>query len=139
MRKRKQLDAMLASASLQKQQYFRLMVLATSEMLFTTPIAAFSIYLDLTLAPVSPYKSWADTHSDYSRVSLVAASVWRSVPLGSVATELSRWSLVLCATVFFAIFGFSDEARRTYRTAFWAVAKPLGLKPSPKPSLGPLE
>ncbi|KAJ7238654.1 hypothetical protein C8J57DRAFT_1246354 [Mycena rebaudengoi] len=52
--------------------------------------------------------------------------------------ELTRWTALSCALVFFAFFGFAVEARKNYRTAFWAVAKCVGytrghLDRNPKP------
>jgi len=41
--------------------------------------------------------------------------------------ELSRWSVIFCAFLFFGFFGFADEARKNYRFAFQSVAKCVGI------------
>ncbi|KAJ4490529.1 hypothetical protein J3R30DRAFT_95748 [Lentinula aciculospora] len=71
-----------------------------------------------------------DTHFDFSRVVLVPAVVWRSDPATVVALELNRWVPIFCAFVFFALFGFAEEAMKNYKRAFWFLARPLGFRPS---------
>jgi len=44
-----------------------------------------------------------------------------------ISLETTRWFVILCAVVFFAYFGFADEARKNYRAAFGSVAKRVGL------------
>lgn len=44
-----------------------------------------------------------------------------------VAVELGRWIDVVCAFIFFAYFGFADEARRHYaKVGRWVLGK-VGL------------
>jgi hypothetical protein len=46
-----------------------------------------------------------------------------------MAIEGTRWSSVVYAIVFFALFGFADEALRHYSNAWWTVAKVFGYRP----------
>ncbi|TDL26938.1 fungal pheromone STE3G-protein-coupled receptor [Rickenella mellea] len=117
------------SSGLTLNRYFRLMALATTELLCTTPVAAWATYQNLTAEPLVPYKGWADVHFNFSRVVQVPSALWRSDHGAVVSFELTRWLLVVCAFTFFAFFGFADEARRQYRAAFWAVAKVFGRTP----------
>jgi pheromone a factor receptor len=110
------------------------MALATTEILLTTPLAIFIIWLDATALPVEPWRGWADTHLAFSRVEQIPALFWRTNHLVVVSLELSRWVTPLCAFVFFGYFGFGDEARKHYRLVFWALVKPFGFSPSPKTS-----
>ncbi|KAF8218915.1 pheromone receptor [Tricholoma matsutake] len=111
-------------------RYFRLMALAATEVLFTTPQAIFMMWLNATATPVGPWRSWADTHFAFSRVEQIPAILWRENHLLALAFELSRWVAPFCALIFFIFFGFADEARKNYRKAFWYFAKPLGFQPS---------
>ena len=106
------------------------MALAATEVVFTTPQAIFLIWLNATATPVGPWRGWADTHFAFSRVEQFPAVVWHQNHLLAVSFEFSRWVTVLCALVFFAFFGFADEARKNYRKAFWWLAKPFGFRPS---------
>ncbi|KAF5378596.1 hypothetical protein D9615_007165 [Tricholomella constricta] len=128
-RRRVEFGQFLASnKSLTISRYFRLMALATTEIMFTTPLAIFSMWLNITANPISPWISWEDTHFDYFRVGQFPAIIWRSSSRSTViGLELSRWVIPLCALVFFGFFGFAEEAKRNYRALFWTVVKPLGL------------
>ena len=103
------------------------MGLAGIEILCTVPLASFGIYLNLATTPVEPYVNWANAHNELSVIFQVPAVVWRATTLSTVSSELSRWVIVVCAVVFFAFFGFADEARRNYRLAYTSVAKRVGL------------
>jgi len=79
--------------------------------------------------PVFPWISWDDTHAHYSRVVQFPSSIWRAQPAFSVLLESSRWLTVLAAFVFFAFFGFAEEARKHYRMAYSFASSRLHLPP----------
>jgi len=125
-----QFREMLANNSaLTMNRYFRLMALATTELLCTVPLASYTIYLNLTTTPLAPYRGWDDLHFDYGRVDQIPALLWRLDPKNITSLEMSRWLVVTCALVFFMFFGFADEARRHYKAAVDVVLKRLGVKP----------
>jgi len=37
--------------------------------------------------------------------------------------ELTRWLVVACGFIFFAFFGFADEALKHYKIAFGSIAR----------------
>lgn len=112
------------------------MALAMTEMMCTTPLAVFVIWLNATAQPIVPWRGLADAHFDFSRVEQISALVWRQDHLIVVSMELTRWLAPICAFIFFGFFGFAEEARKHYRTAFWAVMKRFGVSPpSPKSTL----
>ncbi|KAF8553269.1 STE3-domain-containing protein [Imleria badia] len=113
--------------NLSSSRYFRLMGLAGIEILCTVPLASFGIYLNLATTPVQPYVNWANAHNELSVIFQVPSEMWRATTVSTVSSELSRWLVVVCAVVFFAFFGFADEARRNYRLAYASVAKRVGL------------
>ncbi|OJT14432.1 Pheromone B alpha 3 receptor [Trametes pubescens] len=110
-----------ASSSLTMGRYFRLMALAAVELLCTTPLAGYGLYLNAS-GPIAPWISFADTHFDYGRVQLFPAVVWKMSNTAVISFQLSRWSVVLCGLLFFMFFGFADEARRNYRKIIDPVA-----------------
>jgi len=107
---------------LNRGRYLRLMALCSIEILGTIPLGTFFIVKN---APsVTPWKSWADTHSDYSRVVQVPAFVWKNTPAMVFGHEVFRWTLVACAFIFFGFFGFAVEARHHYRLVYrWFVRR----------------
>ncbi|KAF4588480.1 a-factor receptor [Pleurotus pulmonarius] len=131
IRRRVQFNQFLASnKSISAGRYFRLMALATTEILFTIPLASFVIYLNTVSSPIGPWISWEDTHFAFSRMEQIPGVLWRMNPKVVLALELTRWASPFCAFVFFGFFGFADEAQRHYKMAFWAVLKPFGVKPA---------
>jgi pheromone a factor receptor len=119
---------MSTNKSITFNRYFRLMALSSIDLLLTIPFAAFTIYGDLKYGKLAPWISWEDTHSGFSRVDEIPAQLWRSDPLPQFLLEFSRWAVVACALVFFAFFGFADEAFKHYRSGYAHLASRLGVK-----------
>jgi len=137
MHRRAQFSQFLTSnTSLTVNRYFRLMCLATAEIIFTLPISTYGLYLNITMKPIYPWKSWSDIHFEWYDIDTFPAVLWRRSGMVVATLELSRWSLVLCALIFFGFFGFADEARRNYHLIYWSVARRFGVVPpsSPKSS-----
>jgi hypothetical protein len=136
LRRRAQFAQFLSGNNgLTPRRYFRLMALASLELLLNFPIATYGLYLTASSEPIAPWISWANTHADFSRVDRVPAILWRANGHTAAIVELSRWAGVICAFFFFGFFGFAAEARKNYRLAFWAVAKRCGLTPPADGSL----
>jgi pheromone a factor receptor len=110
---------MSSNRNLNRGRYIRLMALSAIEILGTIPIGTYFIVYNAK-KPVTSWKSWSQTHDGhlYSHIFQVPASVWRNTPDESNGLEMFRWLLVACAFVFFAFFGFADEARRHYRLVY---------------------
>ncbi|KAI9057582.1 B mating type pheromone receptor [Trametes sanguinea] len=129
LRRRAHFNAYLASnTSLTANRYFRLMGIASMEIVCTVPISAYGLYLNLAAAPVSPWISWADTHFNYSKVDQFPAVLWRMDRTAVISFELSRWLAPFCAFVFFGFFGFAQEARSSYRKAFLWICQHLPFR-----------
>jgi len=90
-------------AGVSHSRYFRLMALASVDMFGSIPLATYVIVRNARLG-VIPWKSWADTHYNYSRVTQIPAFVWKNEPAIAQGFEMFRWVLVACAFVFFCIF-----------------------------------
>jgi pheromone a factor receptor len=121
-RRRSELKQLLSSGSdLNSGYYFRLMGVATSELLLTLPLGSYALYGNLR--GLKPWRGWSDTHLQFSHVNQYPSLIWKSYHDNIVGFELSRWSSVLCAFIFFAFFGFTDDVRKSYRIAFNEVCK----------------
>ncbi|KAN0080234.1 Pheromone A receptor domain containing protein [Tylopilus felleus] len=120
-------EFLAANRNLSSSRYFRLMGLAGIEVVCTVPLACWSIYLNTSTQPVEPYVSWQYAHAEMGVIDQVPAVLWRATPISTMSIELTRWFLVLCAVIFFAFFGFADEARKNYRLAYTSIAKRVGL------------
>ena len=107
------------------------MALAMTDILLDTPLGIYEIYSNVVAGPLQPWISWDDTHFNFSHVEQFPAVIWRAQSTLNIPLELSRWLVVVCALIFFAFFGFAEEARKQYRAAFWKVAGLFGKKPNP--------
>ena len=103
------------------------MGLAGIDVLCTIPLACTAIYLNLATTPLDAYVSWDYAHANYTTVEQIPSVVWQAYPTSVASVESTRWFVVFCAVIFFAFFGFADEARRNYRLAYVSVAKRVGL------------
>lgn len=115
--------------NINSNRIIRLMCLASLDILFTLPFCSWAIYLQAQ-TPLQPWISWAWVHLDFYVVDQIPALIWRSTALSEADLESNRWIVVVCAFLFFAFFGFADEARKNYRTAFQSVAKRVGMSTS---------
>ncbi|KAE9393918.1 pheromone receptor [Gymnopus androsaceus JB14] len=128
MKRRSQFKELLsANSNLNSNRYFRLMCLAGTEIACTVPLSCWSLYLNIHAEHIIPYDGWTVVHSDFSEVDQYPSIIWHLNPTLATALETTRWFVVMCAIIFFAYFGFADEARKNYRAAIGSVAKRVGL------------
>jgi hypothetical protein len=102
-------------AKLNLDRYLRLMALASADLLLTTPLGIWVLYSNVAVFGLSPWISWDDTHSNFSRVVQVPGIYSRADPYSAARVETLRWATVVCALLFFAYIGFADEVIKNYR------------------------
>ena len=131
MKRRAQFSQIVSSGtSLTVSRYFRLMALSMTEIVFNLPLSIYGLYFNATFEPIYPWQGWDNIHFEYFIVDTIPSIIWRSSPAAVVNLELSRWVLILCALLFFVFFGFAEEARKNYRSAYyWTAAKFFGVVP----------
>ncbi|KAI0270613.1 pheromone A receptor-domain-containing protein [Gloeopeniophorella convolvens] len=114
--------------------YYRLIALSIVDIVVTIPICSYLIWADVTGGNMYKWKSWSDTHADYSKVVQYANVIWKNNPPVHLTLELYRWLFVASALVFFVFFGFADEAREHYRLVYrWFVRRACRLLSLPEP------
>jgi pheromone a factor receptor len=126
--KRRQ-NHMRLTTNANRSQYLRLMVISSIEILGTVPLGTYYI-VSSAKHGVEPWKGWAFVHSHYSEVVQVAGFIWRNDPATTANLEMFRWSVVVCAFLFFALFGFAGEAREHYHCLYNTLARRLGKSTS---------
>lgn len=119
MTRRNAINKFLAesNSSLSMGVYYRSMALASTEVVFAIPFNIYLIYNN-TRRGILPWKGWEDAHSNFSRVLQIPSVEWTLDYEFFVAMEATRWSIPICAFLFFFFFGFSGEARRIYRQVY---------------------
>jgi pheromone a factor receptor len=120
----RQVTEMISSnPGLNRGLYIRLMMLSSVEIFGTIPLASYYISLDVKVG-IQKWVSLDSIHSDYSVVGQIPSIIWKHDSEMVVGLEMFRWSLVLCAFIFLAFFGFAGEAREIYRRMFkWVVRR----------------
>ncbi|KAI0341212.1 STE3-domain-containing protein [Trametopsis cervina] len=124
-----------ATSSMTINRYFRLMLLSCLEMMLTIPLTSYSIYLNSHGRTLSPWISWSDAHFNFSFIETIPAVYWRSDKQYAIAVEMGRWIYPCSALLFFALFGFAEEARRNYRAGFSWLRRIVTLRGSNTNSL----
>jgi pheromone a factor receptor len=109
-------------------RYFRLMVFSSVDAFGSIPLATYVLVSDVK-SGVVPWKSWAYTHRHYSDIIQIPASEWKNGP-DAIWLEMFRWVIVACAFVFFAFFGFGDEAYKHYHLAYTSISRRIGYSSS---------
>ena len=126
--KRRQSHMQLTSSA-NRGQYVRLMAISSTGILGTVPLATYYIVDDAKFGIV-PWKGWVRMHSHYSKVEQVAAFIWKNEYRAAFGLEMFRWSLVVCAFLFFTLFGLSGEAREHYYRLYKLLARRIGRSTS---------
>ncbi|KAE9396420.1 STE3-domain-containing protein [Gymnopus androsaceus JB14] len=108
-------------------RYLRLMALALIDIMCTIPISIYTIYVSLN-GTLQPWISWEDTHFDFGFVQPIPSVIWRSDPKSYASVQITRWVPIACACIFFALFGFAEEAMKNYRRMFWFFSRRLGFQ-----------
>ncbi|KAF9458256.1 pheromone receptor [Collybia nuda] len=132
-RQKKLQELMVGCTSMNTNRYFRLMCLAGIEVMLTIPLGCFMIMESINInGGMHPWISWADTHWGFNRHDTYPAASWRDGSRKESVAEFSRWLVIICAFIFFAFFGFAEEARHNYSAAFRRVSSWFGheVKPS---------
>jgi pheromone a factor receptor len=116
---------MLSTYGFSRNRYLRLMTISLADIFGTIPLAT-SIIVSNAKAGIEPWKGWADTHRHYSVVVQVPGFEWKNIPEVARAIEMFRWSLVACAFLFFALYGFAAGAREHYYRLYKSLARCIG-------------
>ena len=125
------------SINLNSNRYIRLIIFSVCDLLVGIPITLYYLYIDIAILQPGPF--YGPTQKEqFSQIFQLPAVVWRATTLSELSTELNRWIMVWGAFVFFAIFGFTEEARNNYRAMLQYViqffAKITGIKSRPRSS-----
>ena len=110
-----------------QNRYIRLIALSACQIITSLPFALFILIANAHYFTVHPWVNWEVTHLDYSFVGQYPSFMWRASPIGAAMTELTRWIVVYAAFLFFAFFGFAEEARKHYSKAYSFATSSLRL------------
>ncbi|KAI0029398.1 GPCR fungal pheromone mating factor, partial [Vararia minispora EC-137] len=122
------------NTSVARLGYFRLLALASVDIVLTLPYGVISTVQNLIEntsagASIPFFREWKITHSNWAPVTRSYAEIRAEGSWALSDYYLSSWTSVALSLVIFALFGMTPDARATYRRGFYAICKPFGLKP----------
>lgn len=126
MKRRRRFKDLVSATGLSWNRYHRLVLLGVTDLCFGLPLSIYIIWTQST-SHIFPWISWENTHQKYNRADQHPWIMMERSPATRHILELNRWAGVLCALLFFAFFGFAEEAKQNYRIFASTVTKRLGI------------
>ncbi|KZV64271.1 STE3-domain-containing protein [Peniophora sp. CONT] len=120
--------------SVSRLNYFRVLALASIDILVTLPVNSTILILTLwwTIRGVGRlpfYPGWDTIHSDWAPVSASYEDM-RALPGELAPWYVTCWSAPVLAFITFALFGLTADARASYCRGFCAIARRFGWDPT---------
>ncbi|PBK87718.1 STE3-domain-containing protein [Armillaria gallica] len=113
-----------ASNSLTTSRYLRLIAMALVEMIWGVTLTSLNLANNVA-GGLRPYTSWASVHADFGNVPRYPALI---LPKGYMDRVILIWfTMPVTGLVFFAFFGFGEEAKKEYRKV-WAWVRTRVLR-----------
>ncbi|KZV66401.1 STE3-domain-containing protein [Peniophora sp. CONT] len=121
--------------SVSRANYFRILALASIDILFTLPVGIANIALAMTrilsIDPVLFYGGWTADHSDWEPSSQSYEVTVAEGASGLAQQYFAEWLSPVLAFVIFGLFGVTSEARTSYWRVIYSVGSWFGWKPAP--------
>ncbi|KAG8744460.1 hypothetical protein FRC10_010130 [Ceratobasidium sp. 414] len=128
-------DVLQSSQSgLSTGRYLRLIALSVTGMLFATAMSLFVLIITVEDGGLRPWIGWEEVHSNWHRVGQFARIL---IPRFFWDRFLLTWYMTpITSVIFFAFFGFGQEAKAEYANAWrWILKNVLRIKPKSQPVL----
>lgn len=129
----KEVNAFLSTGNttIDRPNYTRLFILSALDVIVSLPLLIFITISEFTSGPVLFWPGWSFIHQYIGQVVQASTEEWNH--LGGFWLRFylkwNQWIGPVWAVIFFALFGLTEDARMRYKSIFWAVMKPFGLKP----------
>ncbi|VDB95773.1 unnamed protein product [Peniophora sp. CBMAI 1063] len=121
--------------SVSRTNYFRILALASIDILLTLPIGVAIIVLNVkdqlsSFDRFPFYYGWTYDHTDWQPVSFSFADIVSEGPFNVAALYFTYWTSPALAFVIFGLFGITSEARASYWRIICTVGSWCGWKPT---------
>ena len=134
-RQSRDIDRFLQSNNfVSRNNYMRILALASIDVLINLPVGIANIVLDVTetlsVGPMPFYFGWTYDHTDWEPVGYSYAKI---VAFGTSAVAqayFSQWTSPFLAFVIFGLFGVTSEARACYWRIICTIGGWFGWKPT---------
>lgn len=125
-----------SNMSVTRTNYFRILALASIDILVTLPLGIVSVTLYVTnsLSNHHPpfYGGWTADHSHWEPVVITYAETLAGGTSSVAQFYFSQWASTILAFAIFALFGVTSEARASYWKAICTIGSWFGWKPAPR-------
>jgi hypothetical protein len=104
------------------------MWLCCIDLIFSIPYHAYVLIDNAINHTVDPWISWKVTQFDWYRVDFYRRVIIDMTRYPRITLIPTICLLCTCSYVFFLLFGFTDEAIESYKTAYYFCLRPFGVK-----------
>ncbi|CAE7159125.1 unnamed protein product, partial [Rhizoctonia solani] len=118
-------------------RYFRLLALASEEIIFAVPLSAYFLKVNLSRGAPPPWVSFDYLHRFYYITSAVPWAYLKLDQESFTSMLISFWVVPAGGFLFFVWFGLGGEAFATYKSIFLKVIGLFGIKPKPRAASAP--
>jgi hypothetical protein len=119
------------ASGLSADRYFRIMCFAAAEIVTGFPLTLYMTISHTVNDTILPWKSWANTHSNWNRFDRIPAIIIESNDNARTTMGVYLWLFPYLCLLFFVFFGVGPEQLNQYRRWFYAILRPFGVKPPP--------
>ena len=126
------MDATLASnTTMNRSTFLKLLALGLFDTLLTLPTTILGLVQGLLQGNITGFwPGWEVVHASFSTISTATSEEWKSDGTWNVVfVRLNQWVNPIFAVAFFLLFGITEQKRTWYRSVFWKIIRPFGLKP----------
>ncbi|KAJ7832448.1 pheromone receptor Rcb2 B43 [Mycena leptocephala] len=103
-------------SALTTSRYLRLMLMSVLQMIWSISLTIFTLWFTTTSLPLRPWTTWADVHSNFSRVDQYPTLFTPQIILSSYYALW--WTVPASTFIFVAFFAFGHEAMVEYKKGF---------------------
>ncbi|VDC01592.1 unnamed protein product [Peniophora sp. CBMAI 1063] len=125
-----------SNGSVSRTNYFRILALASIDILLTLPMGIATIVLnvlqDVSFGLILFYAGWTFDHTDWQPESFSYADIVAQGTSTVGAFYFTQWTSPVLAFTIFALFGVTSEARASYGRIICAIGGWFGWKPTPR-------
>jgi pheromone a factor receptor len=106
-------------SALTTSRYLRLMLMALLEMIWSITVTSYTLWFTTISIPLRPYTSWADVHSNFSRIDTYPTLFMPEIVI--TAYYFLWWLVPISTFAFVAMFAFGRDAVEEYTKCFRSV------------------
>ena len=140
-KRNRELDDALRSVSdgeMSSHVFSKILAIGLFDLILTFPCGVLMLIDQLLLSKGvhNFWSGWRDVHVSTHRVITVTAKQWKTLGFWEIfSMRYSQINAAIYGVAFFVLFGLTDGKRARYKRVFWAIMKPLRIKPSMDPKV----